>query len=87
MAKSPWDPETEELIKKAQMMIDTGAVDGERQKPNTTRNRPAAMPKIEGSSKRESTAARKRNAKGKTARQEALKRFRKTGMIPASPTR
>ncbi len=82
MAKSPWDPETEELIKKAQMMIDTGAVDGERQKPNATSARPK-MP----SAKMKSTKMREKTASKRTARQEALKRFRKTGMIPASPTR
>lgn len=85
MAKSPWDPEMEELIKKAQMMIDTGAVDGER-------------PKRPMSDKAKSTMKRSNIKKSKggsttaqAARREAIRKFNKGkligGQIPASPTR
>lgn len=55
---------------------------------NTVIKRPAKVVPNKGGdfAKRKATEGRKRTAKGKTARQEALKMIRK-GMIPASPTR
>jgi hypothetical protein len=82
-AKSDWDEETQEMIKRSQMMSDLGINEfGERTK------RPAKVAPNKGGNfaKGKSTEARKRTAKKKTARQEALKMIRK-GVIPASPTR
>lgn len=78
--KQDWDDETQELIKKAQMMIDTGAVDGERSKrPMSDKARSTVKRSIVKKSKGGSTNKA-------SAKMKAIKLLKK-GFIPASPTR
>jgi hypothetical protein len=81
MAESPWDPETEELIKRSEMMKDLG-IDPMgfmiKRPPKIAPNKGGAT------AKRASTEARKRTSDKRTARRAALQKLR--GLIPASPT-
>lgn len=81
---SPFGEEYEEMIKRSQMMSELGIDEsGERIKraPKVVAN------KSGNAAKKASTALRKKTAPKKTARLEALKFIKKTGMIPASPTK
>lgn len=81
--ETPFGEEYQKIIEQNKRRKELGVDEtGERIK------RPVkVMPNKGGNlAKRKATEGRKRTAKGKTARQEALKMIRK-GMIPASPTR
>lgn len=82
--ETPFGEEYQKIIEQNQRRKELGVDEtGERIK------RPVkVIPNKEGNmAKRKSTDLRKKTKAKRTARQEALKKIRKTGQIPASPTR